>query len=696
MGYEINSVDMTFYWNLFRRHFYSEGLGLWFDGCGNGLSLVANPLYGLFYFVNGLYSWMSYGAGLRVTYLAHYWLFGVGFALWGRELKFSFLATVSSAALICASGIVLSMASRNIPYLFPMVWLPFVGFFALKWFEFYKWQYAVGVGIAIGTSYMAGDLQAILYGGILVVVTWWMQGRSRFNFKKVVGLMILASIGLAATAGFSLYHGYKAMLLSDRSVGLSALESLKFSFHPYRVMEFFWFRFFGKPGTEDFWGQAYTSSLIDSQHRWWYGSVYLGFMSLPLAVAACWLLIKNRKWRGYAVAVLLLSFWSTGVWNPVVSGLVEHLGFLRMVRYPAKTLLPALILAFPVIAATLEVLFVWVSQNDRIVPSLKKWVLLAVIGLLIGPPLFQELPFQMLPAALNDVPKVLMPLSPGEASSDRVITNMYSKVSEHTALNMHLLDRGPLLWNRKSFFCPDAALTEIQRAVSLDDFSFSDARENFNVSHIVAGPTLSPTLQQSVDRGELKLAMTDPIDGTKLLAAANPPPRVKILTGWKTNAFVAGDDAVKTLKHPSLRADAATVNERIILDERGELVRDLEGARVANWQPETQAHGCSGSTEGAFRPEQGSGVFTVETTCRSYLAVNVRFTPGWQVTIDGVKTWAARLNELMVAVPVPEGRHEVLLEFKPRYYRGFVQVSVALQILMFAGALILGSRAKSD
>lgn len=687
IGYEVDSLDMTFYWNLFRRHFFSDRLGLWFDGCGNGLSLLANPLYGLFYFVNGFYTWMSYDQGLRVTYLSHYALFGIGFALWGRQLKLSSASIVVTAVWFCASGIVLSMASRNAPNLFPMVWLPFVGFFALKWFSSVRWFDGFFTGVALGTGYLAGDLQVLAYGILMVLGSWMFVALSGGSSRKRLFLSVpLILAGIAATCGFSLFHAYEAMALSDRGIGLPAEQVLKFSFHPYRIVEFFWPYFFGQPDTPSFWGHAYTSSLIDAQHRWWYGSVYFGLMALPLLVIAAWLGWRERKWRGYGIAALLLAVWSTGIWNPVVKGLVDHVSLLRVVRYPAKALLPACILFFPLIAAATQYLSARIAASPRVgSTNRKRWIYTALILATILPPLFQELPFKMLPPAIHQEPKLLSKIQPGAASPDRVITDIYASPNQHSVINGHLLERGPLFWDRKTFFCPDATITEAQRAVSLDDFSNKDARDNFGVSHIIAGPKLNPPLQTALQRGELTLAQTDPTDGTMLLQATPPPARLVLLAGWKTIMLDASQDVTKILEQPSFRPHQAAINGQLIIDGNGDLTRDDD--RVVNWTSNSQSDSCSGTISGAFDSQVGAGQVKVEASCNTYLAINARFTPGWQASVDGHKTWIARLNELMIAIPVPKGNHDVRFEFRPRYYDGFVQVSILLQILMFLFSL---------
>jgi len=55
----------------------------------------------------------------------------------------------------------------------------------------------------------------------------------------------------------------------------------------------------------------------------------------------------------------------------------------------------------------------------------------------------------------------------------------------------------------------------------------------------------------------------------------------------------------------------------------------------------------------------------VEATRPALLVISQAWFPGWSASIDGHKTKAIRADAILLGVPVPAGRHKVILSYYP-------------------------------
>jgi uncharacterized membrane protein YfhO len=61
----------------------------------------------------------------------------------------------------------------------------------------------------------------------------------------------------------------------------------------------------------------------------------------------------------------------------------------------------------------------------------------------------------------------------------------------------------------------------------------------------------------------------------------------------------------------------------------------------------------------------GKETFDVATDARAYLVVRDSYARGWRARVDGVPAPILRANGKHRAVPVPAGRHEVVMWYEP-------------------------------
>jgi hypothetical protein len=77
---------------------------------------------------------------------------------------------------------------------------------------------------------------------------------------------------------------------------------------------------------------------------------------------------------------------------------------------------------------------------------------------------------------------------------------------------------------------------------------------------------------------------------------------------------------------------------------------------------------------------------TTDAPGPAYLFLSEVFYPGWRASVDGHSAEILRANYLFRAVPLPAGRHEVRLEFRPLTF----QLGAAITALTVLGLLVLG------
>jgi uncharacterized membrane protein YfhO len=84
-------------------------------------------------------------------------------------------------------------------------------------------------------------------------------------------------------------------------------------------------------------------------------------------------------------------------------------------------------------------------------------------------------------------------------------------------------------------------------------------------------------------------------------------------------------------------------------------------------------------TRGRSRPtaaRAGQERFDVETNASAYLVVRDSYARGWRARVDGVPAPVLRANGKHRAVPIPAGKHEVVLRYRAPGFGAGVAVSL--------------------
>jgi|GEM_PF-4600947 len=684
-GREILSIDMTFYWDVARRSFFETG-SYWWDQCNNGYSLAQNPLYGIFSILNWPFFIFENFTARRIEFLSFHMLFAFSSYLWLRSLKFESIATAIAILIFCGSSLTAELVWRNKPYLFPMIFVPVCGFFAGKSLteqSFLRspiWGFFAGV--AAGAGFLAGDVLAPAYCALAAVATQWAiyhQTKTHKNAWLMCITYLAGVTGLLLTMSFTIQEILEVTKTSTRSGGLTPGETLTFSFHPIRILEFL-YPFFGDSGHPGFTGGKYTSSMVPGV--WWYSRVTFGVVGCALSIAGLVFAAKSRPLRGFFLCIGFLVFVSFGMWNPIVEWFVVHSAALRMFRYPAKAILPAAVLMMPIVANAIGVfkLFLISRFRDKRMAGFAFFAI-AAIGIL-NPALSSPL-FEVSSIHPDNTPPLLRDLQPAPARDNRVIA--YSGDIPSTKLSLEhiaVMESTPMYWRLNGVGCPEATISYSHLVGPFEGMG-ALSRERLGISHILTSKQYFELAQSKSLAEGLTISGRSGTDDVILLSANMPPNRFSVVSKWK---MFSPPISYET---QGMSSGNTYVSSDFFLDQSGTLQPGSNAEPSISEPGDVESEVCQQTVDGIYDSVVAAGSFKVNTKCPGLFVLNSRFTAGWRATVDGRPVRILRASMHMLGVEVPQGQSLIDIKYAPGFRPIWVKTSIFLQsaLLMVLASL---------
>ena len=161
-----------------------------------------------------------------------------------------------------------------------------------------------------------------------------------------------------------------------------------------------------------------------------------------------------------------------------------------------------------------------------------------------------------------------------------------------------------------------------------------------NVCHVVSARPGGPPGAELV--AEQPSVYASPL---RLLRIPDPQPRVYAVSGVRV---ALESESVEILTEPSFDATRDVVLEARARATAVEARADFRGVARVLWR------------------RSNALAVEVDVTAPGYLVVVEAFDPGWRAFVDGKQTVVLRANALFRAVPLPAGRHQVVLEYRSR------------------------------
>jgi len=364
-----------------------EGWPAWTNHLGNGASIRANPMYGLFYPPNLLFSFVDAARGLTWLTVAHTLLGSAGTWLLARRWQMSFTGGMGAAVIFGFNGAAASAtAYTNLAW--PLAWLPWL---VLAWDSVSRTagvrRIASIAGLSIVTTLLIvqGDsfMLASAAIGMGLILAWDLRtvGRLTGRGRLLRGALVLPALGLAVGVALALpllLDVARHLPVTERAHESMPPADSTWSMHPLRSVELLVPGAYGDPaleGPERFWAR----SLAPTKGVPLLPGLYVGGLALALALIGCGVSDKTRRWplTVWLALLLLLALGRYGPIYPVLGGLP---GVDAVFRFPVKWMLPAMLPLALLAGYGLDALACGRRQRDGLRRSLA--VMFGLAGLL--------------------------------------------------------------------------------------------------------------------------------------------------------------------------------------------------------------------------------------------------------------------------------------------------------------------------
>ncbi len=120
---------------------------------------------------------------------------------------------------------------------------------------------------------------------------------------------------------------------------------------------------------------------------------------------------------------------------------------------------------------------------------------------------------------------------------------------------------------------------------------------------------------------------------------------------------------------------------------------NLDSARVTRFWSEAGARGAGEVRLTSFRPARLKLDATLERS--AFVVVSECWYPGWIALVDGERAPLLKVDHVLMAVPVPAGRHEVILRFRSRTFQWGLIVSLVSLASLIAFLSLSARRART-
>jgi hypothetical protein len=343
------------WWMTAWKQIMQGSLPLWNPNNGLGAPLMANYQTAFFYPPNWVLCGLAaaFGApgvawGYTFLALLHLAWAGLGMARLVARLGNGQLAQIVAGLAFCLSGYLVARL-EFISMVWAAAWLPWIILYTDEVCAPLKTgvkesllRISIPLAGCVGLQLLAGHAQLSWYS-LLLAGCWALAGalrnRGRQFWRPLVH--IAASVGVGVLlAAIQLIPTAEYLLQSQRAGEFGYAEAVTYSFWPWRFITMFAPDFFGNPGKGDFWGYA----------SYWEDAAYIGLLPLLLALTSLRGIFRKVKesrrekprrgtlrliWGLIAVAFIL----GLGQNTPIFPWLYRNIPTFGMFQAPARFLL---------------------------------------------------------------------------------------------------------------------------------------------------------------------------------------------------------------------------------------------------------------------------------------------------------------------------------------------------------------------
>ena len=680
----------------------SHHLPLWVREIYGGFPLLARAEAGICYPINIiLFGLLSPYWALNIVILLTIVTAGVGMYLYTREIGSSFIGSIMSGVAFSFSGYLLSHL-KHLSNVNAACWLPLGLFFLERAIKKNDYRNLLWVGVVFCFQHLSGHTQVAYYSGLVYLfyfVFRYLNHQKEISKQKIklhlgsslrklitnkfswyfVGMLLLGSL----LGAIQLVPTYELVSLSQRSGGVSFQYASNYAYDPKNFWMFFYPYVNGDIGN-----YTYTGKSI-----FWEDYGYVGIVILLLAVFAA--LRQWKQWyvKYFSIAAVVSYILVLGPNTPVYEFVFNYFPGMKYFRFPTRFLLitdfSLIVLASLGLTQLITRLGKSLSQSRKNDLSISHPVELIVLTLVMIDLFY----FQLRQNPIVDADKWMNPpKSVGYIKSDTSLYRFFSVGGNQAHTLMFQQARGwegdlqPFI-DQREFIQPSS---NVLYGISTPN-GYANLTPNYIVDIWGDQNRAGIIMQTATIRGDTflptsifwKLMNMHNVKYLSSLWQIAPSQNLKSLDKFGNAYFYRNDDYFPR---------AFLVGRSLRVSDNKEAIRNLFSPAfdpkqtvmlyesLPNFLPYDSIQGRVDMI--GYTTNQAE--FNVECRQNVILVFSDSYYPGWIAEVDGRETKIYQANITQRAVVVPQGKHVVKFEFKPRTVMIGFWVSMAAIVIFIS------------
>lgn len=556
------------------------------------------------------------------------------------------------------------------------------------------------LSLLVAMMLLAGHAQLSWYS--LVLAGLWFLFRTLHFGGKVLAVRkigILAVFGLLAVlmAAIQLFPTFEYLQQSQRASAYDIDSAMVYSFSPLRLLGYLTPELFGNPGHNDFWGYA----------TYWEDAVYIGLAPFLLALTTIgWIALKkNRGMPHRSTAIFLWSISLAGIIlalgenTPIFPWLYSYIPTFDMFQAPARWMI------WPTFSLSV---LAGLAADRWTVPEKKGKVILNLVafgGIILAfsagvaslvmiewePGIFRGLIYFGL--ALFATAFTARRISTGPAAEKWRIVAALVIVLDLFAASMRLNPTAPAgIWSTENKGLSDInQVRDGSRVWMYPNFeqtakytwyfqfdNFTNRTEwgalrssqlaNLNLlDNVPMVNNFDPMLPARYADWMERMADESPLTQRKWLSQVGAGAEIIPDPAGVMQTDIVPIDAESRFAWSPCAVQAASPEEAFVMTDRQ--VRGIEESNCFVVES-SMASSASSITKSqskilVTKDDPNRITLTLDSTDAGWLMIRDSWFPGWQASVNDVKTDLVPANYLFKALPVPAGKPQIELEYKP-------------------------------
>lgn len=321
-----SQTDLYFHFAAWRQFAFEQlrqgHLALWNPHYLCGAPFLGGFEAALLYPPNWLHLILPLGPALNLSVVLHVVLAGFFTYLWAIHRGQHPLAAFTAGALFMWGGAYfLHLFAGHLPNLCAMVWAPliFLSVDGLIEKVTARWIF-LGI-FAVSMQILAGHPQYV-YFTVIIVGIYALAHLQDSPQKGGLAVSLIAIYGGAALlTAIQLWTGIEAFLECGRNIPIEFNSARSFSFPPENALTLFLPDFFGNLSNATYWGRWYL----------WEVSLYMGVVGSFLVILGLSFQASSKKWKLLMVAGIAFLF-SLGAFTPLYRFFYEMVPLFKNFR----------------------------------------------------------------------------------------------------------------------------------------------------------------------------------------------------------------------------------------------------------------------------------------------------------------------------------------------------------------------------